>query len=247
MENFFIEHMSDLSDKADSSNRFTFSNFLNEEEINELIRYKSRFIKFTLFGGTEGTSRKMVRFGDEEELYYSEDFPVVTLKIEPLNKKFADTLSHRDYLGAIMNLSIEREHIGDIIIKENEAFVFVTKKMSGFICDNLKKIRHTDVRCCECEFEPTEKLFELEEMSVISSSLRADCVICAVFNISRSSAAAYFDGKKVFINSAVCENSSKQLKENDTVSVRGFGKFIFNKELSQTKKGRLKISISLYK
>lgn len=247
MDNFFIEHMADLSKKADNNNKFTFSNFLNEEEINELIKNKNRFITFTLFGGTEGASRKMVRFGDEEELYYSEDFPIVTLKIEPINKKFADTLSHRDYLGAIMNLSIEREHIGDIIIKENEAFVFVTQKMSAFICENLKKIKHTDIRCNECEFEPTEKLFELEEMTVITSSLRADCVICAVYGLSRSSADAYFNGKKVFINSSQCENSSKQLKENDTVSVRGFGKFIFNKEISLTKKGRLKISVSLFK
>lgn len=247
MENFFLEHLIDLSDKADNTNRFTFSNFLNEDEINELLKHKNSFIKFTLFGGTEGTSRKMVRFGDEEELYYSEDFPIVTLKITPVNKKFADTLSHRDYLGALMSLSIEREHIGDIITRENEAFIFVTKKMGGFICENLNKIKHTDVNCTECEFEQTDKLFTLEEITVISSSLRADCIICAVYNISRSTAEAYFDGKKVFINSAVCENSSKQLKANDTVAVRGFGKFIFNKELSQTKKGRLKISISLYK
>lgn len=247
MDNYFIEHMTDLSRKADLNNKFTFSNFLNEEEINELITHKSSLIPFTLFGGTEGTSRQMVRFGDENELYYAEDFPIVSLKIEPKNKKFADTLSHRDFLGAIMNLSIEREHIGDIIIKDSEAFVFVTSKMSNFICENLKKVKHTDVYCTECEFTFTDKLFELEEKTLISSSLRADCIICAVFNLSRSTADACFSAKKVFINSSQCENSSKQLKENDTVSVRGFGKFIFNKAVSQTKKGRLKISISLYK
>lgn len=247
MDNFFIEHMADLSRKSELNNKFTFSNFLNEEEINELLSHKSGLTTFCLYGGTDGAIRQMVRFGDEEELYYSEEFPIVSLKISPRNKKFADILTHRDFLGAIMNLSIEREHIGDIIIKDNEAFVFVTSKMSSFICENLKKVKHTDVDCNECEFTSADNLFELEEMTLISSSLRADCVICSVFNLSRSTADAYFNGKKVFVNSSQCENASKLLKENDTVSVRGFGKFIFNKAVSQTKKGRLKISVSLYK
>lgn len=247
MDEFFIKHMSDLSRKSDINNKFTFSNFLNEAEINELLAKKSAFVPFTLFGGCNGASRQMVRFGDENELYYSEDFPIVSLKIQPKNKKFADTLTHRDYLGALMNLSIEREHIGDIIIKDNEAFVFVTSKMSPFICENLTKIKHTDVNCFECEFIQTDKLFELEEITVLSSSLRADCIICAVHNLSRNEAASYFSEKKVYVNSLLCENPSKQLKATDTVSVRGFGKFIFNKELSQTKKGRLKISIFVYR
>lgn len=247
MDSFFSDHMRDLSSRSESKCIYTFSNFLTPEEISELQRIKNSLVPFTLFGGTQGTERQMVRFGDEQELYYSEDFPIACLKIEPLNAKFADTLSHRDYLGSIMNLSIEREHIGDIVIKENCAFVFVTKKMSGFISENLTKIKHTSVKCTECEFEGADSLFTLEDSDIISSSLRADCVIAAAFNLSRSTAQALFDGKKIFINSALTENSSKQLKENDTVSVRGFGKFIFRNELSQTKKGRLKIRISLYK
>ena len=247
MDSFFIDHIKDLSSRSESKCIYTFSNFLNGEEINELNIHRNELCRYELFGGTEGTERQMVRFGDENELYYSEDFPISCLKIEPLNKKFADTLTHRDYLGSIMNLSIEREHIGDIVIKDDCAFVFVTKKMSGFICENLTKIKHTSVKCNECEFEGADSLFTLEDCDIISSSLRADCVIASVFNLSRSTAQALFDGRKVFINSALTENSSKPLKENDTVSVRGFGKFIFRREFSQTKKGRLKIRISLYK
>ena len=197
MDNYFMDHISDLSRKAELNNKFTFTNFLNEEEINELIAHKKSLIPFVLFGGTEGATRQMARFGDESELFYSEDFPIASLKIEPKNKKFADILTHRDFLGAIMNLSIERENIGDIIIKDNEAFVFVTKKMSPFIIENLKKVKHTDVICTECEFILTDNLFELEEKTLITSSLRADCVICAAYNLSRSTADAYFSGKKV--------------------------------------------------
>ncbi len=247
MDSFFIDHIKDLSARSESKCIYTFSNFLNSEEINELFARRGELSRFELFGGTEGAERQMVRFGDESELYYCEDFPIQCIKIEPLNIKFADTLTHRDYLGSIMNLSIEREHIGDIVIKEDCAFVFVTRKMSGYICENLTKIKHTSVKCSECEFEGTDSLFTLEDCDIISTSLRADCVIAAVFKLSRSAAQALFDGKKVFINSSLTESASKTLKKDDTVSVRGFGKFIFRTELSQTKKGRLKIRISIYK
>ncbi|MBQ2759337.1 MAG: hypothetical protein IJE93_06175 [Clostridia bacterium] len=247
MDTYFLDHMSDLSKRSEAKNIFTFSNFLNSEQLSELNMNKRMFVPFSLSGGAKGCERQMVRFGSEEELYYSEDFPIDCIKIEPLSKKFAEDLTHRDYLGAIMNLSIEREHIGDIIIREEAAYCFVTKKMSGFICENLIKIKHTSVKCTTCEFESNGDLFTLEAKDIISSSLRADCVICAVYNLSRSTADALFDTKKVYINSALCESSSKALHPSDTVSVRGFGKFIFESEISSTKKGRLKLRIQLYK
>ncbi len=246
MDNFLISHIKDLSQRSADKNIYTYSNFLNEEEQNEVIRNRKLLTHFTFFGGAEGTVRNMVRFGNEEELYYSEDFPVDCIKIEPKNKKFADELSHRDFLGAIMNLSIEREHIGDIVIKDNSAFVFVTKKMSSFICENLTRIKHTDIKCSFAQFDNSTQLFTTQERTIISSSPRADCVICAVYNLSRSTADALFASKKVFLNSAQCESPSKTLRENDTVSIRGYGKFIFGKELSETKKGRIKYSVNIY-
>ncbi len=246
MDNFFINHIKDLSQRSSKKNIYTYTNFLNSEEQNEIIKNKKILNFYTLFGGTNGTERNMLRFGNEDELYYSEDFPIDCIKIEPKNKKFADELNHRDFLGAIMNLSIEREHIGDIVIKENRAFVFVTKKMSSFICDNLTRIKHTEVQCSYTDFDNTSSLFTTEERIIISSSSRADCIICAVYNLSRSTADTLFSAKKIFINSSQCENSSKTLKENDIVSVRGFGKFIVGKELSTTKKGRIKYSVNVY-
>ena len=131
MDSFFIDHIKDLSKRSEDKCIFTFSNFLNGEEINELNIHRSSLTHFELFGGADGTERQMARFGDENELYYSEDFPIDCIKIEPLSIKFAEALSHRDILGSIMNLSIEREHIGDIV----EGIVFETEnhiKASGF-------------------------------------------------------------------------------------------------------------------
>lgn len=247
MDSFFIDHIRDLSKRSEDKCIFTFTNFLNGEEINELNIHRNTLTHFELFGGAPGTERQMARFGDENELYYREDFPIDCVKIEPLNIKFAEALTHRDILGSIMNLSIEREHIGDIVIKDSTAFVFVTRKMSDFICENLTRVKHTSVKCEKSEFTKTDSLFTLEERDIISSSLRADCVTAAVYNLSRSTADSLFESKKVFLNSALLENPSKQLKPSDTVSVRGFGKFIFDKEVSSTKKGRLKLKVNIYK
>ncbi len=246
MDNYFIGHIRDLSDKSSQKNIYTFTNFLNADEQNAVLSEKKALTHFEMYGGAEGCERKMLRFGNEKELYYSEAYPIVCIKAEPLNIKFSDTLSHRDVLGALMNLSIEREHIGDIVVREDCSYIFTTNKMSDFICENLRKIKHTDIRCSVCEFTEDNSLFSTEERILISSSLRADCVICAVYNLSRNTAGSLFDSKKVYINSAQCENPSKLLKENDTVSVRGFGKFIFRKELSRTKKDRLKIQADIY-
>ncbi|MBE6716426.1 MAG: hypothetical protein E7573_05855 [Ruminococcaceae bacterium] len=247
MDTYFMAHIEDLSERSRNKSIFTFSDFLNEEEQNEIIINKKKLTAFTFFGGSEGTQRKMVRFGDEDELFYSEDFPIDCIKIEPLNIKFAEEISHRDCLGAVMNLSVKRELIGDIVIRDKTAYIFVTKKICPFICENLKRIRHTDVRCTTTVFEDSSALFNLEDIEIISSSLRADCVISSLYKLSRNTADELFRGKKVFINFQLCENTSKNLKENDTVSVRGFGKFIYRCIISETKKGRLKLSLQIYK
>lgn len=247
MDTFFMAHIEDLSEKSRTKNIYTFSGFLNEEEQNEIISNQKKLTDFSFFGGVNGAQRKMVRFGNENDLYYSEDFPIDYIRIDPINIKFSDELSHRDCLGAIMNLSIKRELIGDIIIKEKTVFVFADKKISSFICENMKKIKHTDVKCRVDDFDNSAKLYTLEEETVLTSSLRADCVISSFYKLSRNASNELFNAKKVFINSAVCESSSKILKENDTVSVRGFGKFIYKNTLSQTKKGRLKISLHVYR
>ena len=75
-----------------------------------------------LFGGSEEAERMVVRFGDPEDMGYEEAFPITLLKIEPLLQKYADALGHRDFLGALMNLGIERSTLGDIFIKDNCGF-----------------------------------------------------------------------------------------------------------------------------
>ena len=82
------------------------------------------YAKPTVFGGTEASERAVVRFGDPEAFGYEEDFPIDILAIVPLADKFADDLTHRDFLGALMSLGIERSLLGDIIVTGKKAYLF---------------------------------------------------------------------------------------------------------------------------
>lgn len=243
------KRFAELANRSYTQNMFTFTDFLSLPELDLFYHNEPqlRFAGVTVFGGAEGTDRKVVRFGNTEELGYEEDFPIVCIAIEPLIEKFGENLSHRDYLGALMNLGIERENLGDIFIKGKKGYVFCLERIAEYIMENLTQVRHTHVklRILESEEEFVEK--EIEEMAVLSSSERIDGVISKVYNFSRSQSIELFRGKKVYVNSRLCENNSYQLKVSDTVSVRGYGKFMYYGVEYQTKKGKLLVKVGIYK
>lgn len=246
MENFLLEHLIDLSEKSDRQGVYAFSDFLTPEEQSALLGIKRQVGYFELFGGADGTERNVARFGREADLGYSEDFPILCLKVSPRNVKFAQTLSHRDYLGALMSLGIERNLIGDIIVKEHSAYIFCLEKIKDYLTDHLTSIRHTEVKTEICAALPEGKLFETVEMRLTVSSLRIDCVTAGVINKSRGSVDELLRQKKIFLNSAICENGAKTLSPGDKVSVRGFGKFILSDVLGTSKKGKEMILIEKY-
>ena len=106
------------------------------------------------FGGSESSERQIIRFGSPEIFGYDDSFPISILKIAPLTPKFAQELEHRDYLGAIMNLGIERSLIGDILIKEKDAYIYCMNHIAEFITDNLTTVKHNHVRASVCDEIP---------------------------------------------------------------------------------------------
>ena len=117
-DDFFRKRVRDLAEQADRTGRFTFTDFLTEAEFAEFCAVKEQLplCGWSVWGGHEDADRVMLRFGSEEQLGYAEDFPIVTVAVTPLQEKFAEALTHRDILGAIMHLGIERSEIGDILI-----------------------------------------------------------------------------------------------------------------------------------
>ena len=241
----------DLADKSFRQNTYTFTGFLGLSEQDIFWKLEAAkelgHISYGLWGGCEGAERKMVRFGSEEEFGYEEEYPIVCVHVKPLLAKFADKLTHRDFLGALMNLGIERSTVGDIRVADKEAYLFCVSSIAEYICDTLEKVKHTNVKCrvvASIEEIPVE---EPESMEVLLPSLRLDACLAKVYNESRSTILDMFRAGKVFVNGRLCENNSKTLKEGEVINLRGYGKFIFDGVQYETKKGKLSAGIRIYK
>ena len=243
------KRFAELAEKSYMQNIYTFTGFLSlaqQEALYQVMEQKG-FRAFTLQGGGGDCERRMARFGSPEEMGYEEAFPIVPVKISPLLEKFSDELTHRDYLGAIMNLGIERNTLGDIFIEGKHAFVYCMERIAPFLCENLTKVRHTSVRCQRAEEDPALSAGEPEQMGLIVSGVRVDAVLAGVYGLSRSRSLELFSGKKVYINGRLCENNSYMLREGDRVSVRGYGRFLFYGVSGETRKGRLNVTVGVYR
>ena len=62
-----------------------------------------------VMGGYDLAERKIIQFLPYED--YKTDLPYSIIKISPVHDKFCENLTHRDYLGAILNLGIARERV----------------------------------------------------------------------------------------------------------------------------------------
>lgn len=244
--NVFLNHLRDISEKSDKNLRYTFTEFLSLDEQSALKSIERELCFFTLFGGASGCERVIARFGNPDEFGYEEDFPIVTLKIQPKLKKFSDELTHRDFLGSLMNLGIERKFLGDIIVKDNCAYVFIIEKFKDYILENLSKVKHTVITIEVAQKIPEGELFTTETISIPVSSLRLDCLIAGVYNLSRSQVTELFLAKKVFVNGRLIENISHLPKEKDVISLRGFGRFIFSSTGGTSKKGRIYVNLDKF-
>lgn len=201
----------------------------------------------TVFGGCEIAERQIVRFGSEDSLGYVEEFPIAIIRIKPLSSKFADDLSHRDFLGALMNLGIKRETLGDIFVKGSEACLFCLDSMADYIIESLTRIKHTSVMAERVSEAGDIAKPVFEEKVVQVSSERIDAVIAKVCNLSRGDSVELFPRNLVFLNGRLCTENAKGLKAKDIVSVRGFGKFVFEEQAGVSKKGKINCRIMIYK
>lgn len=244
-----IQRLRELADRSYSSGQYVFTDFLSIAELS--VYYENEvelsYVKPALYGGCEIAERKMIRFGNEEELGYSVDFPIAALSVRPLSKKFADELNHRDFLGALMNLGIKRELLGDIFVRENEACLFCKDAIADFIAENLTRIKHTSVKVERTEDTEALTAPNLEEKVIQVSSPRIDAVISKVWSLSRQDALELFPQEKVYLNGRSCTENAKKLSAGDIISVRGRGRFIFAEELSLSKKGKQNCKVEIYR
>ncbi|MCD7796962.1 MAG: hypothetical protein LUG95_04990 [Clostridiales bacterium] len=107
------------------------------------------------------------------------------------------------------------------------AIFFCLDKIGDYIIDNLKKVKHTSVSVKLADSLPEKLGTPLPEKVYILASLRLDVAVSAVYNLSRKQTSQLLAGERIFVNSRQVSNASYILKDGDTVSVRGSGRFVF--------------------
>lgn len=239
----------ELAEKAYARGTYTFTNFLGlaEQDLFALVRRELVHVPHSLFGGCDGCERVMVRFGDRDLCGYDQPFPILCVKAAPLSQKFADKLTHRDFLGALMNLGIDRAQLGDIVIREDSAYLFCTETIAPFVCEHLTRAKHTDLSCAVTNALPEGSLYTLESRECLVSSERVDGVAAHVWHLSRTELADRIRSGKLFVNGRRCESGSQPLKPGDVISLRGEGRFVYRGVQRTTKSGKLSIEIEVYR
>ena len=240
--------LEELARRSYETNSFTFTDFLSMAELSDFYEIESslRYACPVLYGGCDMSERKMIRFGNPDEFGYEQPFPINTLIIEPLNEKFSDDLNHRDFLGALMNLGIKRQLLGDIFVKNNKACLFCKDSISEYITDSLCRIKHTSVNASQCMDASDITSPTLLDKTIQISSNRIDAVISKVYNLSRNDSLMLFQSGLVYINGRQCTENAKKVMQKDLISVRGHGRFEFDGEQNISKKGKLNCLVRIY-
>lgn len=241
--------LTELAKKAYSRNIYTYTPFMGlaEQQAYYAVEREVSYAGVRMEGGAPLCERKMIRFGDPG---YEEEFPIARMEILPKTPRFAENLTHRDFLGAVMNLGIERDVVGDIFVPDSGtqrgALLFCHENIADYIAENLERVRHTNVTCKRAEGEIEMENTEPARISLTVASPRADGVISRVYNLSRDESRELFNNGRIFINGIQRENASYQLKEEDAVTVRGFGKFIFYGQTGVSKKGKDRVEVGVF-
>ena len=244
LEKRFLE----LSRTAFHRNIITFTDFLNLNELNILhnINKSELYSNYVTFGGYETAERQMAAFVPDALSLRTDNYPITVIKITPSHKKFAEELSHRDYLGALLNLGIERCKTGDILIEEHTAYVFVCANMADFISDELIKVRHTNVITDITDISNLNYSPRTELIKGTVASVRLDSLLSLAFSSSRTRLTGLIEGGKVFVNGRLMTTNAYQVKEDDIISVRGMGKFKFTGGEGKSRKNRIYVTIEKY-
>ena len=153
------------------------------------------------------------------------------------------TFSHRDYLGSILALGVERDSFGDIALQnEHEAVVFCTRSMANFFIEALERVGSDGVKVTPYQIDPSftdGRRYETIRDTVASQ--RLDCVVAALTNTSREEAKRLIESGLVEVEFEPIQKTDLLLLPPLSLSVRGYGRYRLLSFDGKTKKDRLRM------
>lgn len=252
-DKILLSQILDKIEMVEKKNKIEYTDFLDLSQI-ELVQKFINRIKienYMSYGGFEQAERKMFVIYPEKfnstvvEKNLSNIVQIIRIELpDDLKGKY----THRDYLGAVIKLGIERKKVGDIIVDSNGADIIIDKDVSKFLVENLGSLTRFSKSMITAQNIEDLRTVEIkkEEIEIIVSSLRLDNVISELARCSRNKALDIINTERVFVNFECETKKTKQIKPGDMVTIRGKGRFFIKEIVGQTRSGRTVIKIEKF-
>ena len=240
-DKILVSHLLDIDFRANEKGIVLSGDFLDLNRASMIENAQKYFCcRLHFFGGFEDAERKVIYFlPDEKEAEYT-DLCLLTSGISA-------PLSHREVLGSLMSLGIDRKLIGDILISEKQVQIIAKKEISAFILQNFLRAGRVKLSFEASDIENLEEPEKnIKEISGTIKTLRLDSVIALAFGVSRSNAKEYIAASKVFVNDKSILKPDFDVKEGDKLTLRGKGKAFLKEIGNLSRKERIFVKIERY-
>lgn len=237
----------DLAENVQRTQKFRLSEFLDPfgQEIAETVAANYGSIRLDFAGGYQGAERNRALLIHEDFAGTPTGFDIDCIRAT-WNGQFA-RLSHRDVLGSLMGLGIERGTIGDLLVTNDAARIICDSKMAEYLLANLTQIGPVGVKVERVALEDIPAKEErVKEIRATVASLRIDAIAASGYGCSRSRAAADIAADKLKLNWQAVKGASQSIKEGDIISMRGRGRLEVAEIRGTTKKGRTVVVLKRY-
>lgn len=200
-------------------------------------------VSYRLWGGYAQAERTVLGIFASDAEISTEAFP-----IQPVcfTYRAQDGLTHRDFLGALMALGIERDTVGDIVVGNGKTTVFLHSNIADYCLSQISKIGSVGVHAQIAELTIDDIAPRFEEKSTTIASARLDNIVSALCNVSRSQAVQWIEDGLVMMDGIIVNKITKPLLGSCKLSVRGRGKFVVFEPEQQTRKGRWVLAYKKY-
>ena len=240
-DRIMVSHLLDIDFRANEKGIVLSGDFLDLNRasvIADADKYFSCDLYF--FGGYDEAERKVIYFVPEGAEPEYRDLCLLTSAIfAPLN--------HREVLGSLMSLGIDRKLVGDILISDGKVQIIAKKEISSFIIQNFLRAGRVKLSFEVSDIENMEAPEKnTKEIAGTIKTLRLDSVVALAFGLSRSSAKEFINASKVFVNDKNILKSDFPIKEGDKLTLRGKGKAFLKEVGDFTKKERIFVTIERY-
>ena len=214
-------HLHDLQDKSERWHTHTCSSFLNEEETAAMQKIFMPSAHVRWFGGyPQARKQKVIFLFDEED-----DFSDIVCLQAKADQRFRK-ISHRDILGALMSMQIDRHAFGDFWITDDCIYLYTSTSMAPFLIDNLTRINQLSVQFEQIDDYPAQ-VFQMRSFTAVAASERADAIVAAITHVSRSKAKEMIHAGMVQFDHVALDVPDEVCHNNVTISIRGFGRFLY--------------------